>query len=184
MVSSPTPVAQNSEKEQISLEDLERVVKLIHGVKDITHDDDSVFFKFHDKDGDDIQGYIQISDKKEGRLTALLALAIPSSHSFSALIASNSYNQRKDTFGTFSYVGKADEEKCMIVLESDMQIFNELKVQNLIQDFIEHINLWETKMFESINETGPDSKFIKGGLLDTIIGAAIGTITWLATPYP
>jgi len=182
MTSSSATAAQNSGKEQISLEDLERVVNLIHGVKDITHDEDSVFFKFHDKDGDDVQGYIQISDKKEGHLTALLALAIPASHSFSALIASNSYNQRKDTFGTFSYVGKADEEKCMMVLESDMQVFNELKVQKLIQDFIEHINLWETKMLESIKETGPDSNFIKGGLLDRVIGAALGVVEWLGTP--
>ncbi len=69
-----------------------------------------------------------------------------------------------------------------MVLESDMQVFNELKVQKLIQDFIEHINLWETKMLESIQETGPDSNFIKGGLLDRVIGAALGVVEWLGTP--
>jgi hypothetical protein len=169
---SPAHPVHILEMEQITLENLEQVVKSIHSLNNVSHDEDSVLFTFHDKDGDDVHGYIQISDKQHEHLTAILTIAVSASHAVSALVASNAYNLRKDTFGTFSYANKVDDEKVVIVLESDIQASDESTVKNLIQDFIEHINLWESKVMESINEIGPDSKFMKGGLWDAFT-------TWL-----
>ena len=160
------------------LESLERIVKGISNVKYTGHDDESVSFQFHDKDGDDINGTIKIIDKKE--LSVVTAMAIPSSHAVSAMLACNSYNQRNDIYGTFSYAGKVGEDKFAAVLESDIDTsdgINENFISHQIQNFIEHINLWETKVIDSLKELGEDKSFMKGGLLS-------GLTTFFGTVLP
>ena len=151
------------------IEKLERIVKGLNSVKYTSHDDDSVSFQFHDKDGDDLTATIKIVDKKE--FSVITALTIPASHAVSGMLACNSYNQRDDIYGTFSYSGKVGEDSYAAVLESDIDTsdgINELLVAHHIQAFIDHINLWETKIIEAIKEYGEDKGFLKGGFFSQL----------------
>jgi len=170
--------------EALSLEAIERIVKSVHGIKDIVRDENSVSFVYHDKDGDDVRGFIQIIDKDRNKLSAVLSLGISESHAISGLVASNAYNQRPDIFGTYSYCCKIEEDKYAVILESDFEIFNpkdEKAFEELIQGFIDHINLWESKVAESIAETGPDSKFMKGGFWSKFTDLLGPIIWWVVT---
>ena len=164
------------------LESIERIIKGMSNVKYLAHGDDSVSFQFHDKDGDDMTGAIKIIDKKE--LSVITSMAIPASHAVSAMLACNSYNQRNDIYGTFSYAGKVGEDRYAAVLESDIDTsdgINEMLISHQIQNFIDHINLWETKVIDSLKELGEDKSFLKGGFFSQL-GQFFGGVLPIMAP--
>ncbi len=147
----------------LQLDKLENMVKHLSGIKNIRHDDDSVLFDFHDKDGDDVTGFFQILN--ETQLRGILALPIPESHSVSGMIATAVYNGRSDIHGTFACMTKIGD-KIGVCLEMDMDIEAGISEANMLyklQVFIDHINLFETKILDMIRDIGEDSNFLKGG---------------------
>lgn len=159
----------------LQLDKLEIIVKRLSGIKDIRHDDDSVLFHFHDKDGDDVTGYFQILN--ETQLRGMLPLTIPESHTISGMIATAVYNGRPDIHGTFACMTKLGD-KIGVCLEMDMDIEGGVSEDNMsykLQVFINHINLFETKILDMIRELGEDSSFLKGGFWENA-GAFIGGV--------
>lgn len=150
------------------LDRLEAIAKSLNGIKNIRHDDDSVLFDFHDKDGDDVTGYFQILN--ETQLRGMLLLPIPESHSVSGMIATVVYNGRPDIHGTYACIAKAGD-KVAVCLEMDTDIeggISEANFLHKLQLFIDHINLFETKIFDQINQLGEDSSFLKGGFWEQV----------------
>lgn len=149
--------------ETITLQQLEAVVRQLQSVKNVERDDDSVTFKYRDKDGDEVTSLITLVN--EERATAMLLFPISESHIVSAMIISNLYNTRKDVHGTFAYATNAGEDKFFIILESHINTrggVSETNIRQQLRTFLDQINNFESVMIEGIKELGPDSDFLKG----------------------
>jgi hypothetical protein len=149
--------------ETVTLQQLEAVVQQLQSVKNIECDDDSVTFKYRDKDGDEVTSVITLVN--EERASAMLLLEIPESHIVSAMIVSNLYNSRKDVHGTFAYATNVGDDKFFIVLESHISTrggVSETNIRQQLRTFLDQINGFESVMIEGINKLGPDVSFLKG----------------------
>lgn len=148
----------------LQLDNLETIVKKnLRGIKNIRHDEDSVLFDFHDKDGDDVSGFFQILN--ETQLRGMLILPVPESHIVSTMIATGVYNGRPDIHGTYACMAKTGDTMG-VCLEMDLDIeggISEANILHKLQIFVDHINLFETKIMGQISELGEDSSFMKGG---------------------
>ncbi|MFA6835906.1 MAG: hypothetical protein WCR04_05820 [Fibrobacteraceae bacterium] len=164
--------------ETIDLETLLAIVKTINLVKDAKHDEDSVSFEFSDKDGDSIPVFVKLID--EEKISVMVPIKIPESHLLSAMFAGNVYNSQPETHGMFAYASKIDEDRCCIVLETDLLIrggVSETNVRQYLRLFVDGINRFETIMLQGIKELGPDSNFVKdsdGSSVWEAIGAFAG----------
>lgn len=149
--------------EMITLEQLEAIVRQLQSVKNIERGEDSVTFKYRDKDGDEVT--ILITLINEERASAMLLLSIPESHIVSAMIISNLYNTRKDVHGTFAYATNAGENGCYIILESHINMrggVSDTNIRQQLRTFLDQINSFESVIIDGIGELGPDSEFLKG----------------------
>ena len=149
--------------ERTTLEQLEGIVKRIPAAKDVNRDGDTVTFKFHDKDDDDITCLINLIN--EERAAAMLLLPIPQSHKVTAMLVSNVYNARKDAHGTFAYGTAVGDDDFFIILETHISTrggVTDETIRQQLRTFIEQINTFETTMFKGIGELGPDTSFMKG----------------------
>jgi len=149
--------------ETVTLQQLEAVVRQLQSVKNVERDDDSVTFRYRDKDGDEVASLISLIN--EERATAMLLIPIPESHILSAMIVSNLYNTRKDVHGTFAYAANFGEDKFFIILESHINTrggVSETNIRQQLRTFLDQINSFESVMIEGIKELGPDSSFLKG----------------------
>ena len=79
---------------EIDLSSLEMIVKSISNIFDVEKDEDSVTFKFRDKDKDNMT--VIVNEVDEERLVSMLLLPIPDGHFIGSLIGVNNWNQRKD----------------------------------------------------------------------------------------
>ena len=165
-----------NEVSSFQLDSLEAVVKKnLRGIKNIRHDEDSVLFDFHDKDGDDITSFFQIIN--ETQLRGMLILPVPESHIISAMIATGVYNGRPDIHGTYACMAKTGDTMG-VCLEMDLDIeggASEANISHKLQTFVDHINLFETKIMGQISELGEDSSFMKGGFWENA-GAFFGRL--------
>lgn len=149
--------------ETITLHQLETIVRQLQSVKNVDRDDDSVSFKYSDKDGDDVASLISLIN--EERATAMLLIPIPESHILSAMIISNLYNARTDVHGTFAYAANSGRDSFFIILESHINTrggVSETNIRQQLRTFLDQINSFENIMIRGIKELGPDSSFIKG----------------------
>jgi hypothetical protein len=148
--------------ETLSVDDLSDAIEKLRGISGVERDDESLSFKYRDKDGDNVTVIVKLVD--EERVSILLPIAIPESHIASAMIVSNAYNSMKSSFGTFAYASVVASKPFMF-LESNICTSGGVDDANLriqIRNFINHIDNYETVMLSSIKELGPDSDFLKG----------------------
>lgn len=128
----------------ISSADLEQIVKSISGISDVSVDrDDDVNFKFRDKDRDLMSIFIKGAGSE--RLAAVMAFPMPDDFLFMSVLASNNWNQRNDTHGTFAYTVKHND-KNIILLEADLNLRGGTSSDNIkawVEGFINKINLFE-----------------------------------------
>jgi hypothetical protein len=149
--------------ETITLEGLETIVKQLQSVKSVKRDEDSVTFKYRDKDGDQVTCLLSLVN--EERATAMLLLPIPDSHIVTAMVISNLYNIRQDAHGTFAYATNAGQDKFFIILESHINTrggVSDTNIRQQLRTFLDQINGFENVMIEGIKDLGPDSDFLKG----------------------
>lgn len=160
----------------LNLDLLEAVARKLSGIKNIHHDEDSVLFTFHDKDGDDVTGFFQILNKTQ--LRGILALPVPDTHLVSAMISTVAYNARPDIHSTYACISKISD-KSAVCLEMDLDSeggISEAHLAHKLQAFVDHINLFETKIFDQIKELGEDSSFLKGGFFNQLGAFFAGVI--------
>jgi hypothetical protein len=151
-------------KEILTLEELERIVTSLSGPKDIERDEDSVTFKYRDKDGDEVPCVVSLLN--EERAMAMALISVPDSHSVTAMIVSNMYNNQHDAHGTFAYTTKLDDDKWLIVLEAHISTrggVTEEAIRYQLRRLVDQINAFEKTMIDGIQKVGPDSSFLKGG---------------------
>ena len=176
---------------EIDLSSLEKIVKSISNVFDVQKDEDSVMFKFRDKDKDNVT--VVLNEVDEERLVSVMAVRIPDGCFIGTLIGVNNWNQSKNSHGTFAYMTQADD-KTFIVIESDLMLRGGVEEENLktwVKNLVNHINPFEELVISTIQEVGEDSELMKGdngdvwsafgNLIGGVVGGTMSTIAYLAT---
>lgn len=155
--------------EIVTLEMLERLINSLSGPKDVERDEDSVTFKYRDKDSDDVPCIVRLLN--EEKASAIVVIPVPDSHSVTAMIVSNFYNNQSEAHGTFAYTTKIGEDTWAIALESHISTrggVNESAIRHQLRTIIDQINSFEKTMISGIEEMGPDSSFLKGGFWEAV----------------
>ncbi|WP_043795154.1 hypothetical protein [Solidesulfovibrio fructosivorans] len=161
--------------ERMDLEMLEGITKSIGELKEIERDNDSITFKYRDKDGDDIPGFIQLLN--EERAVATILMSVPDTHSVSAMIVSNIYNNDHNAHGTFAYTTKVGDDKWIIALESHIGTrggVEDAAIRHQLRRLVDQINAFERTMVQGIQDVGPDSSFLKSGFWEALGSLAGG----------
>lgn len=155
--------------ERMTLKMLEVIVKSLSEAKEVERDEASVTFKYRDKDGDEIPCFVQLLSEERAVATAMIP--VPDTHSVSAMIASNVYNNEHDAHGTFAYTTKIGDETWCIALEVHIGTrggVEEAAIRYRLRRLVDQINAFERTMISAIQELGPDSSFLKGGFWESV----------------
>jgi hypothetical protein len=161
--------------EIVTLQMLENLINSLSGPKEVKRDEDSVIFKYRDKDGDNVPCVVRLLNEEKASVVVLIP--IPDSHSVTAMIVSNFYNNQSEAHGTFAYTTKIGEDAWAIALESHISTrggISESAVRHQLRTLIEQVNGFEKTMIEGIQKLGPDSSFLKGGFLQALGSLAGG----------
>lgn len=170
---------------EIDLSSLETIVKSISNIFDVQKDEDSVMFKFRDKDKDNVT--VIVNEVDEERLVSMLLLPIPDGRLIGSLIGVNNWNQRKDAHGTFAYMSQAND-KTYIIIESHLILrggVDEENIRSWVKNLVNHINPFEAQVISTISEVGEDSNLLKGndsGVLSNL-GGFVGTVLGTTIDY-
>jgi hypothetical protein len=157
---------------------LKALAQQLHGIKEIEEKDDSILFNFHDKDGDDVGGIFKIVN--DTQMSGFNVLTLSNDFLVAGMIACASYNGRPDIHGTYACVNDCPEDgKYWLMLQMDIDISGGVEQKNIVnrmQAFVDHINLFESKMQESLKEIGEDSSFLKGGFWDSFLSGIMQSL--------
>jgi hypothetical protein len=154
--------------ERMTLEMLERILESISDLKEIERDEDSVSGTYEDKDGDDLLCVVQLLT--EERATATVLIPVPDSHSVSAMIVSNLYNNDPEAHGTFVYTTRLGEIWA-IVLETHICTrggVDENTIRHQLRRLVDQVNPFESLVIPAIMDLGPDQSFLLDGFWETL----------------
>jgi len=145
---------------EISLEDLKTLVGQVPEARDARIEDGNLLFKYQDKDKDLLAIIVDEIDRQ--RVLATIVFAMPKDHFLASMLAANSWDMRKDTHNTFSYVIINDEHPA-IALESHLLLAGGVTGENIrfwVANLIEHANAFENHFLDALRKTGDDKDII------------------------
>ncbi len=160
---------------EISIAQLELVVKSISNISDVQVEGDSVLFKFKDKDSDLM--LVIANEVDDEKLVAMMPLKMSENHVIGCLVSANNWNQRRDSHDTFSYMTSINNDP-FIIIESHLLLRGGVTQDNVrawIKNLINHINPFEEQILSNISEIGEDNDLLKNS--SDNIWAAITEIT-------
>jgi hypothetical protein len=147
---------------EISLRDLEAVVKTVISTSQAHIEGDSILFEYRDREQKLIVG--RVSEIDSQRLRAAVVFPAPDDYALISMVVANSWNQGEATHGTFAYVAVI-EEKTFLVLESHLMLRGGVRGENIrswIANLNDHIDSFEDHVTATVQQTGNDSALIKG----------------------
>jgi hypothetical protein len=171
---------------EIDLSTLEKIVRKVPNISDITRDRNSITFIFMDKDKDNMT--VLVNEIDDERIVSLMGMPIPEGHLIASLIGANNWNQRKDAHGTFAYLSNIDDTTCVFI-ESHLLLRGGVEEENIklwLKNLVNHINPFEEQVISTLKETGEDSELLQsnGGGIAKTLGTIVGTAfdVWLNSP--
>jgi hypothetical protein len=163
---------------EIGFSQLKSIIDNIPNISDIQSDGSSVTFKYKDKD-QDLVGVI-VNEIDDERIVGMMPMKMPDNRFLASLLAANNWNQRRDAHGTFAYLA-SNEDSQYIVIESHLILRGGAEEENIkswVKNLINHINPFEEQVMSTLQQTGEDSKLLKGdnqnGLWTAVGGIAEG----------
>ncbi len=156
---------------KLSSSTLKSLVEQLHGIKDVEEKNDSILFEYHDKDGDDVGGIFKLAS--DTQMSGYNVLTLSNDYLIAGMVACAAYNGRPDIHGTYACVNDCSEDgKYWLMLQMDIDISGGVEPENIVnrmQALVDHINLFESKIQNSLTEIGKDSSFLKGGFWDSFL---------------
>ena len=159
--------------DEISISELKNIVNNIlnSNISEIHEEDNKIYFKFKDKDQDNVLVFIQELDDE--RLIGYMFMSTREDLYIASLLSANAWNQRKDAHDTFAYVTLNDNMP-YICLESHLLIQGGVSNKNIkywIRNLINHINLFEEVIMCILTEIPSDNQLLKNNGFFENLGA-------------
>lgn len=146
-----------------SLDQLLPYVRATEGVRDVSLEDDTIAFKFRDKDGDLMATVLRELDSQ--RLIVHTGLLMPEDNTIATLVAANEWNGESFSHDTFSYCGQG-YGRTVIMLESHLLLADgvtEANIRDWLANFVGHMNRWEEVVIAKWKEIPTDKQIGSGG---------------------
>ena len=148
---------------------LDRLARLLAGVPRVLEteihsdeDEDCIVFTYKNADGDTLPSVLW---RNKGRAICELSLPVKEEISVASIIVANIYNSVSGQHGTFAKASKMSSGAKYLSLESHLSPkagqYDDVIVEWL-ENFIDHVERFESTIGLALNRVGKDSTFLKG----------------------